>query len=222
MLTIEDCLEVLNDIVDDPVQDHQGLLLEITNPWDRRFISDVAGHVLNQQSISTAQSQIVIKLIDRYEPHLVAKGVDQSAIRFLISSPVFRQSPYQSTAMPREVRWAGDSKLVFRFKYNASIVEDIKRLKNNEGLSQHTYPLFNREFKVWIVEVTSVNLDKIMDIIKRHNFGFDDVVAEFLMNSVNARGQKSQAFLIDETIEITVRDDDFFNSWINSIILLEK
>lgn len=222
MLTIEDCLEVLNEIVDDPIADRQGILLEITNPWDRRFISDVAGHVSNQQSISTAQSQIVIKLIDRYEHHLVAKGVDQSSIRFLISTPCFRSTPYQSTALPREVRWAGDNKLVFRFKFNSGIVEDIKRLKSNVSFGEKSYPLFSRDHKLWIVEVTDSNLDKTMDVIKRHNFGFDDVVAEYLMNAVNSRGVKSSAQVVDDKIEITIRDDDFFNNWINVISRLEN
>lgn len=221
MLTIEDCLELLDEISEEPVQDQLGNLLEITNSWDRRFINDIASHTRQNQKISTAQSEIVIKLINRYEQHLVARGVNSLDLSRLVVSPAYRQNPYVSTVMPREVRWAGDNLLVFRFKFNAGIVEDVKRLRVESPYS-FGMTSFNRDFKVWTVSVNSENLDRVMDLIKRHNFNVDDTVIEYFLNAVNARGAKSSASLENGVINVTIKDDSFFDFWISSIYKLEK
>lgn len=222
MLTVEHCLRLLESICDRPLTNSQGQIFEITNPWDRRFISDVQEHCSNGAAISTAQAAVVIKLIDRYRDHLVGKGLAVHELDQLVAVPHYAQQPYQSTLLPREVRWAGDNKLVFRCKYNASIIEDIKKLKGNNYFLSAQYPIFFKEEKLWVVDVNSGNLEKTMDVIKRHKFAFDDTVAEFFLNITNNQNIPSSIEVNDDMISVTVRDDGLLNAWLNAISILES
>lgn len=221
MLTVETCLKNLEAVCNAPVTDAQGNVFEITNTWDRRFISDVAEHSRNGKAISTSQSSVVIKLIDRYRDHLVHRGIIRTELDQLIAFPQYTKPPYQSTILPREVRWAGDNKLVFRCKYNAGIIDDIKKLKGTNCFLPIQYPTFFREEKLWIVDINSGNVEKAMDVIKRHKFAFDDAVAQFFLDIENGKGKRSQIETDGETIQITVRNDDLLNSWLNIIHILE-
>ena len=222
MLTVEECLKNLEAVCHAPVVDQQGNVFEITNTWDRRFISDVAEHSRNGKAVSTAQSSVVLKLIDRYRDHLSVRGIARTEVDQLINFPQYARPPYQSTVLPREVRWAGDNKLVFRCKYNAGIIEDIKKLKGTNHFLPHHYPMFFREQKLWIVDVNSGNAEKTMDVIKRHKFDFDDAVAQFFLDIENGKGRRSEILTDGESIQITVRNDDLLNSWLNALEILAK
>ena len=221
MLTVEICLNRLEDIIEfPPTSGH--IVHEITNTWDQRFIRDVAKHVTNGFAISTSQSAIVLKLIDRYKDHLIAAGVQSSALDQLLVCPQYSKAPYQSVELPREVRWAGDNKLVFRCKYNQGVVEDIKRLKGGNTFLPHQFPIFNREQKLWIVDVNVGNYDRVMDVIKRHRFAFDDAVTEFFFEIENGKDQPSVIEATEQNIVVTVRNDEFFNAWLNTLKALEQ
>lgn len=217
MLTVEHCLHRLEDICSDPVTLASGDQLEITNSWDRRFISDVSQHVANGSAISTSQSTIVLKLIERYQDHLIADGIAGSAIDQLLVIPQYKKAPYQSVELPREVRYAGDNKLVFRCKYNQAVVDAIKALKSDKLFNSYNYPTFNREHKLWLVDVNGQNYDKVMEVIKRHKFAFDDDVANYFLEIENSKGQPSSIVTDGETIQINVRNDAFLQNWLGSL-----
>jgi len=216
MLTIEDCLEHLDEINWTPVP-YCGSVLEITSAWDRSFISDVAYHVREGKPISTAQGKLALKLIDRYKNHLEAKGLLKKDIQDLLEEPEYRQQPHISVSSPREVRYLGDSKIAFRCVFNRPVIDDIKTLKSNSYLQSSTNPKFDGEHKLWIVYVDHSNVQKTMDVIRRHNFNIDDEITEFFMEVINSKGQKSSATIEENKIIIQCRDDELFNSWINDL-----
>lgn len=220
MLTVEDCLRELNLLTYKPVA-QSGQAFQITNTWDRRFVEDVAGHIAAGQSISTAQGELAIKLIQRYRDHLIVAGFQPAAVDSLIQAPVYARTPYQSVNLPREVRYAGNNKLVFRCKFNGGVVEDIKRLKGTNCFTDVIYPHYNREHRLWIVDVNSDNWEKVMDIIKRHRFEFDETVTEYFLEVANSFGEKSSATATQDSIEIVARNDEFLASWIAGIEALE-
>lgn len=222
MLSVEDCLEALEEST--WYNAHTGLpdATEITNNWDRRFISDVSNFTLSGKALSTAQGTIALKLIERYRSILERKGIKSSSIDILLSQPHYRLPPYQSTILKREVRWIGNNKLVFRLKKNPGIIEDIKRLKGTNYFIPSGFPMFNRQHSMWLVDVNSGNLSQVMDVIKRHRFEFDDDVAQYFMEVSNAMGQQSTAHIENNSIDVTVKDDDFLDSWLNAIGCLEN
>lgn len=221
MITVEDLLHKLEVICRHPLTRFEGIA-EITNTWDRRFICDVYDHVAGGEAISTAQSDIVIKLIERYRAVMVAYGSTDSEISALIAFPQYRRPPYQSEVLPREVRWAGDNKLVFRCKYNQGVIEDIKRLRGTNHFLLHPYPMWFKEHKLWVVDVNGGNHEKVMDVIKRHKFAFDDAVANLFLEIENGRGKRSDIQVTQDTIVVTARNDDFLNAWLNALQTLER
>lgn len=222
MLTVEYCLHRLEDICGNPILLPSGLGLEITNAWDRRFIADVSQHVANGSAISTSQSSIVLKLIERYQDHLVADGTAKSSIDQLLLMPQYKKPPYQSVELPREVRYAGDNKLVFRCKYNQAVVDSIKALKSDRLFNTYNYPAFIREHKLWLVEVNGRNYETVMDVIKRHKFHFDDDVANYFLEIENTKDQPSNIVADEETIEVNVRNDAFLQNWLNALQALAE
>ena len=124
--------------------------------------------------------------------------------------------------MKREVRWAGDDILIFRLKKNPGIVEDIRRACGNNYFVSENYPRFIKRYSVWMVKVNQDNLDLVMGLIKRHNFDFDDNVLKYFVEAVNAKGKKSIVDIEGDEIVVTVKDDSFFNAWINDLIQLEN
>jgi hypothetical protein len=219
-ITIEDCLEDLDEINWTPVP-YCGSFLEITNTWDRKFISDVAYHTREGKALSTAQGKLALKLIDRYKKHLEIKGMLASELLSFLENPEYRQTPHTSVASPREVRYIGDSKIIFRCKYNAPIVEEIKSLKSYNYFQMNSKPQFNSNHKVWIVIVDNSNVNKVMDIIRRYNFNFDDEITEFFMEVINSKNQKSEVEIIDDQILIRCRDDEFFMFWLNDLLKMD-
>jgi hypothetical protein len=222
MLTVEDCLASLETICDKQVRDQFGNIYSISNTWDRRFINDVAGHAANGQAISTGQCEIVLKLLARYREFLIHFGIPASDLDVLMHNPLYAIQPYPSTVMPREVRWAGDNKLVFRYKYNAGIVEDIKKLKGVNCFLPNNFPSYNRDHKLWIVDVNSGNWEKVMDVIRRHNFSFDGRVEQYFVDVANSVKQPCSIKTDGQVVEVVVRDDDFLNAWMNGIKALES
>lgn len=150
MLTLEDCLEALDSINWNPPVTATGKS-EILNTWDRRFISDVTYHVREGKPLSTGQGSLALKLITRYRSCLVAYGISDAQLTQMLATPIYRQIPFASTTLPREVRWAGDNLLAFRCKYNAVIKEELKKLA--DGATHSRVPKFNQAHKLWVVEV---------------------------------------------------------------------
>lgn len=221
MLSVEECLEALDTLENRDVIGASGQTLKITNSFDRRFIGDVTTHTRAGKAISTSQGQVGLKLIQRYQGILADMGYQPLQLNQLTTTPNYRTAPYQSTVLPREVRWAGNNVLVFRCKFNDAVIQDIKRLKSANLFEHQNYPLFLRDAKLWLVNVNSGNWERVMDVIKRHRFHFDDTVAEYFTEVANSAGQRSQVASTDTEITVTARDDDFLAGWINAIEKLE-
>lgn len=217
MLSIEDCLELLDVINWDPPADDEGTLLSITNTWDRRFISDICYHTRTGKAITTAQGALALKLINRYRIQLAAYGVTAAQLDALAHAPQYRLPPHTSVSVPREVRWLGNSVLAFRSKYNNVVTEDIKKLRVDNPFNPTSTVYFHKEDKLWLVEVQSRNVDRVIEVIRRHGFAFDDAVAEFLMEVSNSLEQPSSAEIVDGAIRVHVRNDMFLNEWFNDL-----
>lgn len=202
MITVEDLLEKLDELLWTPVYAN-GEKMEIKAIWDRQFISDVSNYTREGKCLSTSQSALGIKLIKRYTQHLVISGFDQNSVEAITNSPVHRLQPYQSSNIRREVKYLGDNKLIFRFKYNPSIIEKLREMKHSNPYTNKNYPDFNSDLKVWMVEVTVLNQEKIMSIISDFKFDFDDDVAEFFMNFENSKGGESSCVVKEDEIVVT-------------------
>lgn len=169
----------------------------ITDTWRRSFITNVTQYANNGSPLSTAQSKIVCQISGNFhKPLAVALRVSTSDIAQAIAKPQYKQAPYQSADIKREVRYVGMNKLAFRFKLDQTVVADIKSLRTSSSYCQ-SQPVFNNDYRLWIVLVDSENLEKVFNLIKRHKFDFDEPVLEYLTRCSNSRKVPS-AFVLDE------------------------
>lgn len=209
MPTLEDCVEKLDEINWCPPRDNTGQPYGISNAWDRRFVSEVAYHTRdNVRALSTGQVGVLHKLVDRYRVHLELAGMNYLDIENVLSSKVCRVPPTPSSTVKREVRWAGDSNLIFRFKFNPDIKEALKALKTSDCFGTHK-TWYAPEHKLWVVPVSVSNYPRIIEIISEYGFGFDDDVAQLLAGISNSRLAKSEATVVGDEIRVEVKDDAF-------------
>ena len=226
MLTVEDLLEKLAEIVDSPPRWSNGKKADIDKPWDQKFIKDVAYKTQDGKQISTAQGEIALKVINRYQQHLVVAGVDHLQIKQLLSMPLYRQTPYVSIHMEKEARWAGRRKILIRTKFNGSMNEDLVKMRNEEtGLLALKYPDFSSEkmggYNVWIVEVHAGNINDVMELLKKYSIKGDEELVQFFKRCYDTEMLQSTASLVDGKISIEIQNDPFLTSWVETILLPE-
>ena len=209
MATLEDCIEQLDEINWDPPLDNTGRAYGISNGWDRRFISEVAYHTRDcAKPLSTGQVGVIHKLVDRYRVHLELSGLRHTLIEQVLVERTTRLPPNTSSSVKREVRWAGDSNLVFRFKFNLEIKDAIKAFKTSDCFGTHktTYEPKN---KLWVVPVSVANYEAVIKIISQYGFDFDESVAQLLSGISNSRFGKANASIVDDEICVEIKDDAF-------------
>lgn len=216
MRTIEDCLERLDTILMSyPVVTPPGYVhpTVIVSQWDQKFISDVSTHTRQGSSLSTAQSTVVLKVLQKHVNLFNASHATQ--VQQLLQTPVYRRPLFESLNFPREVRWAGGGTLLFRFKFNAQITADLRNL--NCSLPELSPPQLIHQYKIWKVNVDNANHKEVMNIIKRHNFEFDDEVLEFFMNVTNNLDTPTSYRITDDEIQIDVNNDILTTIWLDEM-----
>lgn len=182
MITVENILNALCNLVIDG---------SIKGDWHKNFIQSVATHVAMGKPLSTNQSENVLKIARNSITNLSkTMRKPQAEVEAAIATPRHNQAPYQSASIKREVRYAGNDMLAFRFKHDPTAVADFKALKSaTDPLS--AIPYWNAQHRLWIVTVTPSNLDKVFNLIKRHRFEFDDAVLEYLTLCSNSKNVES-------------------------------
>lgn len=188
--------------------------------WTASFLTSVNSYVVQDRPLSTEQAKIVLKLLARHERAMVKAGViDAAALAALLRSPVYRQEPYQSANVPREVRYLGGNLLGFRFKRNEAIREDLRKLKPRDDIFEEHRSWFHSEYRIWVVPVTRESLKGIAAIISTHRFDFDDAVVEYLTECENSIGEPS-AFVLDPELGILahIPDNEAVAWWCQSIL----
>lgn len=189
-MTVEDAVELM------ALHITKGLFVQhLKDDWAAKFVVNVAAYTSERKPLSTEQAKIVLKLLKRVESYLIENGESMSGLAALLRNPAYRQEPYPSANVPREVRFLGDNMLGFRFKKNDTIVADLKALKAIQDFSFNDL-WFHREHRLWVIPVTRDSIHEIMALIARHRFDFDDMVAEYLTVAQN-NAQRPSAFVAD-------------------------
>lgn len=213
-MTVEDAIELLAEKV------YRGLYT-VSNPdeWAYKFVLNVAQYTGTGKPLSTEQSRIILKLIRREQEWLVQRGTCPAELASLLRVPTYRQPPYPSANVPREVRFLGGNLLGFRFKRNDAIVQALRMTQGPEDL-RLTEIWFHREHRLWVVPVTRESLDSVMRVISEHRFDFDDGVAEYLMLCTNNR-ERPTAVMVDRDLGVIagqVYNCEFTAWWMQHVV----
>lgn len=217
-MTLEDCIEQFYALVT------ANMRTSPLNGWDYGFLRDINTITTANKRLSSAQCDVCCKIIKKHMRFLVKNGFNSTLLDAVVASPSFRTLPYQSVKKPRLVRWVGDNILIFKCSFNRAITDAIKQLTCTNYFVGNQQPRFNRRQTVWVVRVNESNIAKVMSVIKRHCFEFDSDVEQFLLHCENSRENREPctAQLVDASIQVTVKCDDFFDSWLSDLIMMES
>lgn len=170
----------------------------IKGAWYVDFICNVQGYVDGGGCLSTNQGATLLKIATSNTNALAGHfGISSAMMKQFIDHPTYRMTPYQSTSVPREVRYLGGDQLAFRFKADRTVTDDLKALKMPQDVIP-SRPKWNDHYRVWVVAVTSSNLEKIMALIRKHKFSFDETAMEYIWLCENSRTADSQFFAMEE------------------------
>ena len=202
-----------------------------SDEWHLNFISSIGRHVDANKSLSTKQSDIILKMVEKVRSYLVKNGWATDAdITKMLAEPQFRNPLYESTNVPKEVRHIGDNLLAFRSKNNEIVRNKIKTLCYPE-LKQRvaTWSLqpttttniraarFDWLYKVWIVPVYRFNVADILNLIETERFNIDHQTAHYLRLVKHSFNQPSLFAVDSEIILANVCDDPILASWITEV-----
>jgi hypothetical protein len=179
MLTVENLLDSLLFLVHTSVEKRD---------WNISFISSVAQHVYAGRALTINQGKTVVKLASNHINKIAEhQRTDANAIKRAIQSPVYKTTPVESANIKREVRYLGGNKLAFRFKMDPTVIAELKTLKSSSLSNDRSS--FNQELRIWVVSVSTANLEKLFSIIKNNKFEFDDDVLQYMLKCSNSKGK---------------------------------
>ena len=211
----------------------------ITDHYDLKFIWDIGFKIKFNMKISSKQADLLVKVLSKQADFFEKVGYSKESLDFLFENPVFRNPPYESMEIKREVRYIGNGRLAFRSLYNPKIVNDIRKIQGKESANYHKrvtiysisseIPEENPEdiyfvgnYRIWVIEVTESNMNKVMRLIKGFAFEFDSDVENFFLNAENTKTLLSAAVIDQEEMVINTYNDRFLSSWLEEVILMEE
>ncbi len=239
MICLEDLLEELHHISTLAVHRSQWIVTEgrsganpVRSPADRKFLQDLSERTAVGNKLSTKQAYVARKIIAKYarlfedlayDFHRLPRGVTAEMVVSICENPVYRQAPYQSVEVPREVKYLGNRKLAFKTTFSPQVVNRIKSLNDDRiGTTSLDFPYFNKEYRIWVVEVHEYNLEKVMNLIKKFSFQFDDDVVQFLADCSEASNKPSVAVVSDDTIHVVCQNNNLLHHWLEETLLVEE
>lgn len=184
--------------------------------WQINFLEDIydrysAGRL---KALSSKQINIMVQIFEKIYAELDPM-FHTGILRRILNNPQTRLLRYDSFDIPSEVRYLGDDMLGFRFKMNPKIKEDIKEAIGYNDKEETGY---NDYYKIWIIKVNSHNLDKVTNIIRDHEFHFDDTVVEFLVEISNDKLSPFTFEVKDAYIIADIRNNKFMKFWLSNIL----
>lgn len=202
---VEDALDYLARLYPKRLRYAAMLALRDGDPaaWTRRFVADVQDRVKKGGSLSSKQAAIVLRLLAENRDAMVGIGASADALDDLIACPVYRNEPYESVNLPREVRYIGGNRLAFRFKYIEDIVGSLKGLRE---LNRVGDALYDGRRKLWIVAVNRFNFDSVIKLIGSYHFHIDHAALEWLAKAAASRDCRSSFRLEGDRISASILD----------------
>lgn len=198
--------------------------------WQRDFIGNVAGYLHRDSPLSTKQSLVVLKIISDCRQPLVNSGVvGEADLDNLLRNPQYRQALYESTNVPKEVRYLGGNLLGFRFKKNDILRDKIKALctvprttwLSDAKLFDHliSRTRFNWTYRIWIVPVYRYNIMSITHLLAESRFQMDQDARDYLRLARRSLDTAS-LFAVDDENQIilaNVCDNPILSGWITEV-----
>lgn len=201
-------------------------IAEITERYDRQFLWDLGYKVKNGHTFSSKQATLLVKILSKYKLYISTLGFDSYSLDNILQSPNYKNQPYESKTTKREVRYLGDNLIAFRFLYNPQIIDELKKIKatSSKGNDLESLFEFNGKHKIWLVEATKDNYQKIMKFIKSFSFYYEEDLEYFFLLCENTNNKNFSVNKIDDSnlYEIITINDRLLSFWLAYHIKMDE
>lgn len=176
---IEDYLEVLagyrevtvNGKCPGPINIFGGHQIISLARYDTNIISSMANQTMTNVALTDRQSELAIRLVDKYKRQFLNHGVDVAPS---VRNPTFRV-PVRVVDRSRTISLLDDS-ICIRFPYDKEMVPEITAAAKE---SQGKYT-FDKDNKRWTLALTEHNVNWATSFGKKHGFTIDDNVQKYM------------------------------------------
>jgi hypothetical protein len=198
---VEDYLEVMAG-KRDPVTKTMlsGLLFPVFEPiinlarYDNNFLDNVTDSTLGGGALTDRQAELAIKLINKYQRQLAAKGIGIDTVGI----PQYRKSlRIISRARTAEVV---DGVIHLRFPYDVPMIEQAR----NVSKESHGSVKFDRDSRVWHLALTEYNINWACEFGKAFNFHISDQLLGYMQDIITCeqQGYNMHLTIVDNNLMI--------------------
>ena len=175
--------------------------------YDVGVLESMAMAVGHGQALTLRQSDLLVKIVLKYQRQLQAQGIDVDPVR----QPVWRL-PLRKMDYTCSLTRDGD-RLLIRFPFNNDTISDIRDFsKTSQGAVR-----WDRDHRVWTAAMTEYNVSWLTTWANKNQFEIDPAVAE-LMDQIHQ--VESQPYAIELYIngdQLDIRNlPDSLREYINS------
>ena len=147
--------------------------------YDVNFLDSVTDATLGGTSLTDRQAELAIKLVNKYQKQLMAKGIDIASI----ATPQYRK-PLRVIDRTKSILLA-DKQMQVKFPYDAKMIENIREFfKTSQGGGK-----FDKKEKVWNIELSEYNVNWMVTWGENNSFIIDDQLKSIMQNILAAEEQ---------------------------------
>lgn len=204
---VEDILEAITEVIADPG-------MASMDAWAKGFVNSVHKWVSTDRALTTEQAKVVLRLFAKFRHVLIDSGyTTEEQATLLIARPRYRLPVTPSRNVPREVRYLGQNRLGFRFKFNDDIKGFIEK-KINSAIICGEEAEFDWHSHLWIVPVNRATIEQVIELIGFFNFAFDGAVEDLLIATYASFDHRCNFRLVDGRIVVETGGNELLESWI--------
>ena len=163
--------------------------------YDVNIVSSMASHTTGGGSLTDKQSELAIKLVDKYKRQFASKGVDVAPS---VQNPQFR-SPIRIIDRSKTISIV-DGAIRVRFPYDKNMVPEITQAAKE---SKGSY-VFDREAKYWILALTEYNVNWAVSFGAKHGFTIDAEAQRYMDLIVKAEQTPYRIELVADAGQIRI------------------
>lgn len=139
--------------------------------YDVNIVSNMSSHTIGNGSLTDRQSELAVKLVDKYKRQFALHGVDVAPS---VQNPQFRLA-IRYIDRSKTIR-IDNNRIVVRFPYDKAMVPEITAAAK-ESRGKFT---FNRENKHWELALTESNVNWAMTFGEKHGFELDQQIIDYM------------------------------------------
>jgi hypothetical protein len=155
----------------------------------------MAAHTAAGGSLTDKQSELAVRLVDKYKRQFSARGID---VLPSVQNPQFRH-PVRVVDRTKRISMSGD-KIIVKFPYDKEMVPAITAAAKESKGKYH----FNREDKFWELALTEHNVNWAVGFGNKYGFNIDSRVQEYMQLILDAEATPYRIELVTVNGDVTI------------------